>query len=167
MVSPWSMVSERFSTAKPAPSLYLTLVFKNSICPSARVLLKVPECSLSDRSSRSNPRSKDAKPRVIGLAISDKCLMGATNKSMAVTKAVNSPTLVPPSALCTRATEIIADKAIAAIICVNGFMAAEAAVVFIDRRRSVSLMCIKRSACAGCAACRRMSRWAKTFSSTT
>ena len=82
--------------------------------PSALVFSKEPFTSLGVKSIRSKPRSSAAKPRVTGVAASDKLLMGAINSSIAVTKATKPPTVVVFSALCIKAIEMTADSAMAA-----------------------------------------------------
>ena len=62
---------------------------------------------------------------------------------------------------------ITRDSAAAASMWVSGVIRAEATAVFIARRRNVPLNCEKRPACAAWAPCRRTTRAASTFSSTT
>ena len=93
----------------------------------------------------SSPRSSAAKPRVMGLANSERCLSGATSISMAVTKATKLPTVVLWSALCSRATLITHDSATAAKTWVRGVMAEPAAVAFMDSLRKPSASTKNRS----------------------
>ena len=103
----------------------------------------------------------------MGDAASDRCLIGATSISIAVMNDAKVPTVIPLVALCHKAMQITADKAVAASIWVSGVIAEPAMVAFMARRRSSWLKRSKRSACAACASCRRTARWASTFSSTT
>ena len=93
--------------------------------------------------------------------------MGVISISMAVTNDTNPPTVTPLSLLCHSATEITADSAAAASICVSGVMAAWATVDFMASRRSAWLRRSNRLACWAWAPCSRTMRWASTFSSTT
>ena len=63
--------------------------------------------------------------------------------------------------------QITVDKAPAASNWVRGVMAADAIVALMARRRRLSLSWPKRWFCDDCAPCRRTTRWASTFSSTT
>ena len=111
-------------------------------------------------------RCTAARPREIGLATSDSRLIGAISISMAVMKAANVPTVMP-SRLCHSAMQITADSAAAASMWVSGVIEAEATAVFMASRRSAALSPAKRLGLRGCAPCRRTTRAASTFSSTT
>ena len=60
----------------------------------------------------------------MGVAASDRLLMGAIRSSMAVTNATNPPTVVVFSALCISAIEITAESAMAASTWVMALMPA-------------------------------------------
>ena len=60
----------------------------------------------------------------MGVAPSDRLLMGAINSSMAVTNATKPPTVVVLAEPCQSAIEITADKAMAARIWVMALMPA-------------------------------------------
>ena len=133
---------------------------RHSIKPFARVHWCVP-CVSSGASCKSDrPRSSAASPRVMGLATSARRLMGATSISMAVMKATKPPTVAPESAprLCMRAIIKTRDKAMAAMICVKGVMAAEAAVDLRASWRRRWASWVKRPICCVCAPCRRTMR---------
>jgi hypothetical protein len=92
--------------------------------PATLALVKLPLLSSSIRSTRSSPRSSAASPRVMGVAPSDRLLMGAISSSMAVTKATKPPTVVVFSEPWSRAMEITADSAMAASTWVMALMPA-------------------------------------------
>ena len=86
---------------------------------------------------------------------------------MAVTKAVNSPTEVPPLRLCHSAMTITTDSAQDASSCVTGVMVPPATTALSMSRRTRSARVKKRPAWCACAPCRRTVRQASMFSSTT
>ena len=59
------------------------------------------------------------------------------------------------------------DKDKAATIWVSGVMAAEATVDFKAKRRKTKANCLNRATWCSCPPCKRTTRWASTFSSTT
>ena len=109
----------------------------HSKAPLARCTWCSPWLSSGASCIKARPRSRAAKPRVMGLATSASRLMGAISISMAVMKATNPPTVAPEPAsrLCTKAITKTKDRATAAMIWVSGVMAAEAAVDLRAKRR--------------------------------
>jgi hypothetical protein len=112
--------------------------------PWQRPLSTLPPTSAGVVLISAMPRSSAASPRVIGPATSDRCLIGVTSISIAVTKATKPPTEPPVWPLCHIAATITADSAIAARICVTGVIVDAATTDLIVRRRSISLTTPKR-----------------------
>ena len=98
-ISPGLTLKLMAPSAGAPSSLKATVVSMNSICPAARCFVNTPPGSSGVASTRSSPFSMAARPRVMGLAISERCLMGATSISMAVTNATKLPTEVPSALL--------------------------------------------------------------------
>ena len=81
---------------------------------------KLPPRSGSVASISVTPLSSAARPRVIGPASSDRCLIGGTSCSIATMKATKLPTVLPPWLLCQSAATITAASAHDASTCVIG-----------------------------------------------
>ena len=99
-------------------------------------------------STSRTPRSSAAMPRVIGPATSERCLIGVTSCSIAITNGESRP----PSRRSGRSATArprSPPSASAAIICVSGVMVEAATVALIARRRSRSLSVAEARRLAG------------------